>query len=131
MKAFTKGQHVHVVRSWDDRGTFYVVPAIVYAAGAKRMVLTDLAGECIGRDFLPAAERAPGYFVLAETDDATALAFAVEKAAAWLVQAIEHIDRVVAMYRERGGAGDAYFEAMTTKRAVLAGATPTSILRDR
>jgi len=54
-KAFTKGQLVTLIGSWDEQGTAYYRDAVVYSCGAKQMVLTDEAtGEEIGRHFKPA-----------------------------------------------------------------------------
>lgn len=53
-KAFKKGELVTYVASWDNKGTFYYVNAVVHSCGAKQMVLTDEAtGEEMGRHFAP------------------------------------------------------------------------------
>lgn len=54
-KAFTKNQHVTLISDWDRKGTVTFRHAVVYACGAKRMILTDPeTGNEIGRNFRPA-----------------------------------------------------------------------------
>lgn len=53
-KAFTKGDAVTLLRSWDNKGTVTYTDAIVYSCGAKRMVITCAAtGRELGRQFAP------------------------------------------------------------------------------
>lgn len=55
-KAFKKGELVTYVASWDNKGTFYFVQAIVHSCGAKQMVLTsEETGEEMGRHYSPKA----------------------------------------------------------------------------
>lgn len=52
--AFTKGQEVTILRSWDNKGTAYFINAIVHSCGKKQMVLIDAkTGEEMGRHFMP------------------------------------------------------------------------------
>lgn len=54
-KAFTKGERVTLIQSWDNKGTAAYRHAVVYSCGKARMVLTSEAtGEEIGRNFTPA-----------------------------------------------------------------------------
>ncbi len=54
-KAFKKGDLVTRIASWDDKGTFYFIHAVVYSCGKKQMVLTDADnGNEMGRHFSPA-----------------------------------------------------------------------------
>ena len=53
-KAFTKGQKVTHLASWDSKGTVTYRDAIVHSCGTKQMVLTDEAtGQEMGRRFSP------------------------------------------------------------------------------
>jgi hypothetical protein len=53
-KAFTKGQEVTILASWDNKGTVYYRDAIVHSCGQKQMVLTSAhTGEELGRHFRP------------------------------------------------------------------------------
>ena len=53
-KAFTKGQKVTYICSWDNKGTVAYRQAVVHSCGAKQMVLTDeVTGEEMGRHFAP------------------------------------------------------------------------------
>jgi hypothetical protein len=54
-KAFTKGQKVTLIGSWDNKGSVYFSQAVVHSCGKKQMILTDeTTGEEIGRHFRPA-----------------------------------------------------------------------------
>lgn len=53
-KAFTKGEEVTVLNTWDNKGTVSFTHAVVYSCGTKQMVLTDATtGNEIGRHFKP------------------------------------------------------------------------------
>lgn len=53
-KAFTKGQEVTYIASWDDKGSVFYRHAVVYSCGKKQMVLTDaVTGAEMGRNFKP------------------------------------------------------------------------------
>lgn len=89
-KAFSKGQPVTFISSWDNKGTFYYVHAVVYSCGQKQCVLTNaVTGQEMGRHFTPAVGvpvDGPMRFrgTVARLSDAEAEALCLELAAAYI-----------------------------------------------
>lgn len=72
---FKKSQNVNLVKSWDDKGTVSITPAIVYSCGKKQMVLTHaVTGEELGRNFKPMREGWAGELVLTIEENAETVA---------------------------------------------------------
>jgi hypothetical protein len=103
-KQFTKGDAVYLLQNWDHRGVVSITPAIVYACGKKRLVLTHaVTGEELGRHFLPTSAQHCFGLVIPETDRAAVEATALRLAADILIHEREQIARRLAC-----GGGAAY-----------------------
>lgn len=80
-KAFTKGQRVTLINSWNGKDIYSVTPAIVHSCGTKQMVLTHAeTGEELGRHFRPVRQGWSDEIVLNVDEDAKAIALELAKA---------------------------------------------------
>lgn len=123
-KAFTKGQKVTYIASWDNRGTVYFRHAIVHSCGTKQMVLTDEAtGAEMGRHFAPirGAELSD---VTGFNWSATFPRMAHEEARAFcLAVGAKIVERQRAHFAERrerfANAGQGYFDSIAKDESLL------------
>lgn len=98
MAAFKKNQNVFLIQSWNGKGEFQVVTAIVYSCGKKQMVLTDAnTGRELGRNYLPTREQR-ARFDLVINDNEDARAIAMEQAAKFIAYEIARYERIVSNF---------------------------------
>jgi hypothetical protein len=105
--AFSKGQLVTVIGTWDQKGTAFYRHAIVYSCGYKRMILTDATtGEETGSwrnpkvgDVKDAAGNGGHWHgVFPRMSDAEAEALCIEAATLMLVAYNAHYEHRIQQY---------------------------------
>jgi hypothetical protein len=123
-KTFRKLDRVAVLSNWDSKGGVRIRRAVVHSCGAKVMRLQDDAGEMFKVAFTP-GEATTGRNisgVVADADNATLEALAIEVGAHTIASGIEQKLASLAHYGERAGAG--YIAALNRDLDVLRAARP-------